>query len=208
MNSKGLIRPGESDSFYFTALSSNNRKGVFFPMELLLHVCCAPCSILSWPFLEEEHGFGVTGYFFNPNIHPYREFKKRMGALQKLCTEEGRSIIWETDYLLESFLQAVVGQGKKRCQLCYEMRLGQTAQKAKDSGFKHFSTTLLISPYQDQRLICQLGERIGQDLGIDFVALDLRHLFQQSIKISREKNIYTQGYCGCIYSEQERYAPK
>ena len=174
-------------------------------MDILLHVCCAPCSLLSWTYFQEAHPFHVTGFFFNPNIHPFKEFEKRKEALRQLGQQTNRFILFEEQYLLEPFLQGVIGKNDDRCQLCYEMRLEHTARKAKELGFKHFSTTLLISPYQKHDLILQTGQLIGENLGLKFVYKDLRSMFKESITLARKQKIYTQGYCGCIFSEKERY---
>lgn len=175
-------------------------------MELLLHICCAPCSLLSWQDFQVNLGFAVTGYFFNPNIHPYQEFARRKEALRSLGQQENRTLLLEEKYLLETFLRAVVGQEENRCSLCYEMRLHRTALLAKEMGIERFSTTLLISPYQNHELIAQTGQRIAREQGLQFIYRDLRPLFSESMKQARGRSIYTQGYCGCIYSEKERYA--
>ncbi len=171
--------------------------------ELLLHVCCAPCSLLSWKVFEKH--YQVTGLFFNPNIHPYKEFNKRKETLRQVSQRENRKILFEEQYLLKPFLQGVAGKEDNRCRFCYEMRLGHTARKAKELGFEHFSTTLIVSTYQDHDLIQQTGESIGENLGLRFVYKDLRIMFKDSIALARKQDIYTQGYCGCIYSEKERY---
>ena len=171
---------------------------------LLLHICCGPCSIYSWDALEKK-GFNLYGYFFNPNIHPYREFAKRMESLRLLAQQENRNIMIDGRYLMEDYLRLVVNREEERCLLCYRMRLEATAQKAREKGIKYFSTTLLISPYQKHKELKDLGEKIAKDHGLSFVYEDLRPGFRESMRLAREKGIYMQGYCGCIYSEKERY---
>ncbi len=174
-------------------------------MDLLLHTCCAPCSLLSRAYFEEEQQYKVTGYFYNPNIHPFREFRKRKEALRELARQDNMPLLSEDEYPLEFFLQNIVGRENDRCRICYEIRLEKTAQKAKEQGSACFSSTLLISPYQDQVSIERIGRTIAQRQGVSFIYRDLRHLFQESMALARRRGIYTQGYCGCIYSEKERY---
>jgi predicted adenine nucleotide alpha hydrolase (AANH) superfamily ATPase len=174
-------------------------------MNLLLHICCAPCSLYSWQALEEK-GHSLCGFFFNPNIHPYREFKKRKEALRSLSEQEGKKMIIDERYLLDDYLRAVVHHEEKRCELCYRMRLEETARKAKEKGMEGISTTLLISPYQKHDLLREMGERIAAEHGLKFVYEDLRPGFRTSMRLAAEKGLYKQGYCGCIYSEKERYS--
>lgn len=172
--------------------------------DLLLHICCGPCSIYSWSELEKK-GFNLHGYFFNPNIHPYREFATRMESLSLLARQENKDITIDQRYLMEDYLRLVVNREEQRCQLCYRMRLEETARKAREKGIENISTTLLISPYQKHELLKELGEKIAQEHGLRFVYEDLRPGFRESMRLAREKGLYMQGYCGCIYSEKERY---
>ncbi|RJX27968.1 MAG: hypothetical protein C4554_02955 [Dethiobacter sp.] len=171
--------------------------------DLLLHICCGPCSIYSWKKLE-ENGYNICGYFFNPNIHPYSEFARRLDALSSLARQEGRDILMDERYLMEDYLRRVVNHEEQRCQLCYRIRLEETALKAREKGIEGISTTLLISPYQKHELLKELGEKIAQEHGLHFVYEDLRPGFRESMRLAREKGLYMQGYCGCIYSEKER----
>lgn len=173
-------------------------------MELLLHICCAPCSIVSW-----EHfcclGYAPRGYFFNPNIHPYREFTRRLATLRDFAAREERPVIFNEEYLLEDFLHTTAASAGNRCRKCYEMRLQQTARKAKETGIGHYSTTLLISPYQDHKILKEVAEAAALRHGVSFVYADLRAGFHQSMEKARQHDLYRQGYCGCIFSEKERY---
>lgn len=176
-------------------------------MDLLLHICCAPCSLFSWQALQEK-GYNIYGYFFNPNIHPYMEFSKRKEALRLLAQQEGKTIFIDERYLLEDYLRQVAEVAhdvEKRCPLCYQIRLEETARQASEKGLKSISTTLLISPYQKHELLRDVGEKIAQKYGLQFVYEDLRPGFRESMRLAREKDLYRQGYCGCIYSEKERY---
>ena len=111
----------------------------------------------------------------------------------------------EPGYELEDFLKAVAGDPANRCQECYRIRLSQTAAKAKELGFELFGTTLLISPYQNRELICKIGHELAQEYGLAFHDEDFRPGFRESQNIAKEIGLYLQKYCGCIYSEKDRY---
>jgi predicted adenine nucleotide alpha hydrolase (AANH) superfamily ATPase len=180
------------------------KKGVA-GMNLLLHICCAPCSLSTWKNFQEK-GHRLHGYFFNPNIHPYREFRRRKKTLQEWAQQEGRPLTCEEDYLLEDFLRLVVNREKERCRFCYRWRLEKTAAHAREQGFESFSTTLMLSPYQKHDLLQEIGGEVARKYGLRFIYEDLRPLFRESMGLAREKGLYMQGYCGCIYSEKERYS--
>jgi predicted adenine nucleotide alpha hydrolase (AANH) superfamily ATPase len=173
-------------------------------MRVLLHTCCGPCSIAPLKFLR-EHGHEVTGYFYNPNIHPYKEFQRRLETLRTYCSAENLPLIVDDEYALEEFLRHIVPQEQVRCQACYELRLRNVAKKAKSEGFDAFSTTLLVSPYQRHELIRQVGERVGAEEGIPFLYMDYRPGWHDAVQESRGREMYRQPYCGCIYSEKDRY---
>ena len=173
-------------------------------MNVLLHVCCAPCLIYPLKTLREE-GIHADGFFYNPNIHPYTEFKARLLAVEDYARTAGFRMSSEVGYDLEEFIRGVVGKESDRCPVCYEMRLRKTAQAAKDAGFGAFSTTLLYSKYQRHELIVQVANVVAQDVGIAFLYRDFRKGWEEGRRLSREQGIYRQKYCGCIYSEKERY---
>ena len=174
---------------------------------ILLHICCAPCSIASLKVFK-ENGFELFGFFFNPNIHPYREFVRRKETLHRFLEEEKIPFFIEDDYLLEDFLRMVVNREKERCTYCYRLRLDAAARFAAEKGLNCFSTTLLISPYQKHEKIKEIGEEMAAKYGISFTYRDLRHFFRESMRMARERGMYMQGYCGCIFSEKERYEKK
>ena len=173
-------------------------------MNLLLHICCAPCSIYSWRYFLEL-GYGPKGYFFNPNVHPYQEFSSRLDSLRMLAKGEGWQIFTDERYLMEIFLRLAVSAGDERCRLCYELRLRETAQQASYKGIGYFSTTLLLSPYQNHELLKSVGDDVGRQTGVSFVYADLRSGFRESMQQAREKELYRQKYCGCIFSEKDRF---
>lgn len=174
------------------------------PIGMLLHVCCAPCCTVSHTHFKGL-GYDVTGYFYNPNIHPYREFEKRLETLKKYGKEEEIPLLLEGRYLLDLFLKETVFNQENRCGRCYGMRLSETARKAEEQGLPYISSTLLISPYQDHELLKKVGRESAQKYGRVFIYQDLRPFFKESAALSRQKGLYRQSYCGCIYSERERY---
>ncbi len=176
-------------------------------MKLLLHCCCGPCTMGSLPQFEEL-GYQPFGYFYNPNIHPYQEHKARRLSFIELMENRGLPYEAVKDYPLEDWLRQVAHQPEQRCGYCYQSRLSAAADFALAQGIKRFSTTLLISPYQNHQLIRQTGEQIAADKGLEFVYLDLRGGFRQGQEAAREMGLYMQKYCGCIYSEKERYQKK
>lgn len=173
-------------------------------MKLLLHICCGPCTTYPLTFLQRE-GISVRGYFYNPNIHPYREFQKRLSAVKELAATAGLEVEYHREYGLHDYLRTVVFNENKRCRLCYEMRLRATAVQAKQTGADAFSTTLLYSRFQNHKLIRHRAEEIGAEFNIPFYYHDFRIGWQEGIDQSKEMGLYRQSYCGCIYSEHERY---
>lgn len=176
-------------------------------MNLLLHICCGPCSVYPLKQLRQAD-IKVSGYFYNPNIHPYREFNQRILAVKQLAEISQVKIEIETGYGLIEYLRQVVFHEHQRCALCYRMRLEVVAQKAKALGKDAFSTTLLYSKYQDHEGIRQIGEELAAKYQLQFYYQDFREGWQQGIDGAIEMNLYRQPYCGCIYSEHERYAKK
>ncbi len=173
-------------------------------MNILLHCCCGPCATYPVKSLREA-GHNVTGYHFNPNIHPYREFKHRLETLKEYSSKVGLELIVDDSYLLEDFLMRALNSPEGRCHSCYEMRLRKAAQVAKQNGFEAFSTTLLVSPYQKHELIFETANKISEEEGILFYYQDFRSGYKEGVQISRDMELYRQPYCGCIFSEKERY---
>jgi hypothetical protein len=176
-------------------------------MTILLHLCCGPCTIYPLTALRAR-GFEVRGYFFNPNIHPFQEFRRRIAALENLARGTDLPIEYDREYGLREYLRRVVFHEEERCPLCYRMRLEATAKKARAIGAEAFSTTLLYSRYQRHETIRALGEELAAQFGVPFLYEDFRVGWQEGIDSSLEMGLYRQPYCGCIYSEQERYDKK
>jgi predicted adenine nucleotide alpha hydrolase (AANH) superfamily ATPase len=176
-------------------------------MKLLVHICCAPCAIYPVKVLRQE-GHDLTGYFYNPNIHPYLEYKKRLETLRDYSAREALSIILDESYPMETFLRKVVPDEGNRCRLCYELRLRHVAEEAREGDYEGFTSTLLYSKYQKHDLIKWTAEKIAQEYGMTFLYRDFREGWSEGVEISRRNGLYRQPYCGCIYSEKERYLKK
>jgi predicted adenine nucleotide alpha hydrolase (AANH) superfamily ATPase len=175
-------------------------------LKILLHACCGPCSIFPVKELTEQ-GHDLTGYFYNPNIHPYTEFRKRLETFEQYVEKTGLPVIIDSEYELDEFLRGVSFREGDRCRICYGMRLRRAARVAKKGGFDAFSSTLLVSPMQKHDLIKDIGEAAGEEMGIPFYYHDFRPGYREGVRISREEQMYRQQYCGCIYSERDRHLP-
>jgi predicted adenine nucleotide alpha hydrolase (AANH) superfamily ATPase len=176
-------------------------------MKVLLHVCCGPCAI--YPVKEfRAQGMEVTGFFFNHNIHPYQEYRRRLDAAREFARRAEMELVCRDEYRLEEFLAAVAADPASRCGYCYASRLEATAQAAAERGFPAYSSSLLYSRYQNHDMIRALGEQFGARYGVRFVYDDFRRGWQEGIAASKELGLYRQPYCGCIYSEKERYHPR
>jgi len=173
--------------------------------SLLLHICCAPCGIYPIRILKEKL-FKIGGYFDNPNIHPFTEYEKRKEYVLKLGYDENIDIDYSTEYDMENFFRKVAYRESERCFHCYTMRLGRAAMFAKNKGFDGFSTTLLYSKYQNHEMIVKIAQEAAQDAGVSFYYEDFRLGWRDGINESKARKYYRQQYCGCVYSEKERYS--
>lgn len=173
-------------------------------MHILLHSCCGPCAIYPIKVLREM-GHDLSGFFYNPNIHPYKEYEKRLTTFQEYAVKSDLKTIIKDDYDLDDFLKMTAHQVENRCQYCYRMRLNEAAKLAKENNYEAFSTTLLVSPYQKHELMKEIGEEIAKAQQIPFFYYDFRPGYREGVNISREMGLYRQPYCGCIYSERDRY---
>ncbi|MGA1869271.1 MAG: epoxyqueuosine reductase QueH [bacterium] len=173
--------------------------------KILVHICCGPCYLYPYRILNEE-GFTVMGYFFNPNIHPFLEFKKRADTVKQLESQESRmGIIYDETYDLEKFLQSVAFREDSRCIYCYHMRLKQAVITARHGKFDCFSTTLLYSKFQKHEIIREIAESLAKQYHVPFLYRDFREGWKEGIERSKKLELYRQPYCGCIYSERDRY---
>lgn len=174
-------------------------------MKLLLHTCCSNCAIYPLEILKEK-GFKIILYWHNPNIHPYTEYQLRLDSLKKLEQLLKLDVIYNEDYReFYKFIRMVSGKEKERCLICYNLRFENTAKKAKDLGISYFTTTLLISPYQNFDNIIKIGQELAGKYKLNFVVEDFRQGFKKSMYVGKALELYKQRYCGCIYSEAERY---
>ena len=173
-------------------------------MKVLLHICCAPCANRPLASLQDEE-HDVTGFWYNPNIHPFTEYRSRRNTVREYLDEIGVKLIEQNDYALRPFVRAVADDIAHRCVKCYEMRLRQTAQTAKEQGFDAFTSSLFISPYQNHQLMMDVAQQAAEDFGVAFLYRDFRPLFQEGQAFAREHGFYMQKYCGCVFSEEERY---
>lgn len=172
--------------------------------KVLMHTCCAPCSVSCIAQLRSE-GIEPVAYWYNPNIHPYQEYKARRDTLMSYAPSIGMELIVQEDYGLRHFCRAVVDDLDQRCGKCYAMRLDQTARYAADHGFASFTSTLFVSPYQNHELLRDAAERAAQRYGVAFLYRDFRPGFRDGQAKARELGFYMQKYCGCVFSEAERY---
>ena len=174
-------------------------------MKLLLHTCCAPCSVYCIDSLRKEE-IEPTVYWFNPNIHPYMEYKSRRDCLKEYTKNINVKAIFEENYGLDEFCKNVIGDLQNRClNYCYKVRLEQTAKYAKEHGYTHFSTTLLVSPYQNHEALIKVANEMAEKYNVEFLYRDFRVGFREGQAKARELGLYMQKYCGCVFSEEMRY---
>jgi predicted adenine nucleotide alpha hydrolase (AANH) superfamily ATPase len=173
-------------------------------MKLLLHTCCAPCSVQCIESLRGE-GIEPVLFWYNPNIHPFTEYRSRRDTLIGYAKALGLTLILQDEYGLRSFIQGVYPGFDQRCGYCYRLRLEKTAAHAAEAGCGAFSTTLLISPYQKHDLIRETASSLAEQYEVSFVYRDFRPLFRRGQEEARSLGFYMQKYCGCIFSEEERY---
>ncbi|MCR5416801.1 MAG: epoxyqueuosine reductase QueH [Pseudobutyrivibrio sp.] len=184
--------------------------------SLLLHSCCGPCSSYCIEYLSQY--FSITVYYYNPNIYPDEEYYTRVKEQQKFIDSfpavHPVSFI-EGDYDKPRFYDIAKGLEQEpekgaRCHKCYDLRLRRTAEVAKEKGFDFFSTTLTISPMKDSQVLNQIGQKIAEEVGIDWLPSDFKKKngYKRSTELSKEYDMYRQDYCGCVYSYRDRQLEK
>jgi len=206
-------------------------------VALLIHVCCAECLLgpleelrpypTRGPTAGPDGGRGFTAYFYNPNIHPLLEFRRRLKAVKLLAHNLKLDLLCDQEYGLRDFLERVDWRGQtspssaqppacpqtvgtnqaepNRCRGCYELRLARTAETAAARGFAAFTTTLLASRRQNHDLVRQVGEEAARRYGVPFAYFDWRPLAEAGHLEAKRRSLYRQQYCGCIFSEFDRY---
>jgi predicted adenine nucleotide alpha hydrolase (AANH) superfamily ATPase/N-acetylglutamate synthase-like GNAT family acetyltransferase len=174
-------------------------------MKLLMHTCCAPCSVYCIDELR-KNGIEPTLYWYNPNIHPYTEYVKRKDCLKEYSKKINVKAIFEDEYGLDVFCKNVVENINARCvNYCYPVRLRKTFEYAKANGYDTVTTTLLYSIYQKHDFIKKLMEDLSKEFGINFLYIDFRKGFWQGHQKAIEQGLYMQKYCGCIFSEEQSF---
>lgn len=173
--------------------------------KLLLHTCCGPCAIYVAQELSRDHQ--VTLFFYNPNIYPQEEYKRRFDEIERWSKKSGLDLI-EGEYNHQKWLELVKGlenepEDGKRCLICYEIRLAGTAKLAKEKGFEVFATTLTISPHKKVENVNPIGQKLASQYGLEFIAQDWKKQdgFKKACELSRQEGFYRQTYCGCIFSK-------
>ena len=172
--------------------------------KTLLHCCCAPCSVSCIQTLRAE-GIEPVGLWYNPNIHPYQEYRSRRDTLMAYAPSVGMELIVLEEYGLRDFARIVAGDIDHRCGKCYEMRLNRVARYAAEHGFSTFTSTLFVSPYQNHELMRAVAEQAAEKYGVEFLYRDFRPGFRAGQAEARECQLYMQKYCGCVFSEEDRY---
>ena len=171
---------------------------------VLMHTCCAPCSLSCIEPLRSE-GIEPVAFWYNPNIHPWKEYEARRDCLLGYAPSIGMAVRVHEEYGLRPFVEAVAGDLDHRCGYCYTHRLEETARYAAENGYDSFTTSLLVSPYQKHDTIAAIARQMGEQYGVEFLYRDFRPLFQAGQEFARAHGFYMQKYCGCIFSEEDRY---
>jgi epoxyqueuosine reductase len=172
--------------------------------RILLHVCCGPCATSTQGHWVRE-GAEILGFYYNPNVQPLMEFRRRLEGVREFSQRVGMSLIEDLAYDPELWFATVSGKGESRCARCIGLRLDRAACEAAAQGCDAFSTSLSISPWQDHEAIQAGGREAATRHGVEFLYRDLRPLYPESRRLSRQWGLYRQKYCGCVVSEWERY---
>lgn len=175
------------------------------PDSVLVHTCCAHCSAYTVEYWRIQ-GYSVTGFWYNPNIHPFTEHNLRLEAVKKLSETMAFPLKIEESYDFKEYFRRVAGRENSRCAACFDLRLGKVARKARELGIGSFTSSLLISPHQNHELASETGQKAAAENGVVFLYADLRKRYSDSRHITKPMELYRQQYCGCIYSEYERYS--
>ncbi len=172
--------------------------------SVLVHCCCAHCAAYTVGHWREQ-GYEVSALWYNPNIHPYTEHQHRLEAMQSLAQETNLPLIITDGYDMIEYFRQVVGHESDRCRHCFRLRLSNTAITARQMKFNAYTTTLLISPHQKHDLLREIGDELAREKGIEFLYADLRKRYSDSRHLTKPLNLHRQQYCGCVYSEWERF---
>lgn len=177
-------------------------------MKVLMHICCGPCSISPLEQLKQEDIIPDL-FWYNPNIHPFMEYKNRLESCEKYINLLNLKLIKIDEYGLREFCSNVISNLNERCSsYCYKVRMEKTAKYAKENGYKAFTTTLFVSPYQNHEKLKQVCEELAKKYEIEFLYRDFRPGFREGQSKARSLELYMQKYCGCVFSEEDRYMKK
>jgi len=172
--------------------------------KMLLHVCCANCVLHPYETLKND--FDVTLYFYNPNIHPDKEYDKRLSCARQAAEKYGLTLI-EGPYDKNNWLDMTYDyrndpEGANRCEVCFNIRLEKTAVFAAENGYDIFATTLSVSPHKNSKIINNTGKMLSEKYGVEFFEADFKKQdgFKKTMLLSKELDLYRQNYCGCVYS--------
>ncbi len=179
---------------------------------LLLHSCCAPCSSYVLEYLSSY--FKITVLYYNPNIYPESEYSKRIIEQQTLIGEMNTKYPVQFiagSYDKEKFYEMAKGleevkEGGVRCFKCYELRLRETAEIAKEGGYDYFTTTLSISPLKNAAKLNEIGLKLAEEYGVSYLTSDFKKKngYKRSVELSAQYGLYRQDYCGCEFSMRQR----
>lgn len=172
--------------------------------RVLLHCCCAPCSVSCIAPLRAE-GIEPVAFWFNPNIHPWKEYEARRDCLITYAANVNMELVVKEDYGLREFVKNTADDILNRCSYCYGTRLEQAAKYAAENGYEAFTSTLFASVYQKHELMKTAAEGFAEKYNVEFLYRDFRVNFREGNQKARELGLYMQKYCGCIYSEEDRY---
>jgi len=173
---------------------------------MLVHICCSVDSHFFLEKLQNDYpDEKLTGFFYDPNIHPYSEYKLRYLDVQRSCKKLGIDLL-EGEYDFENWMQAVRGLENEpekgaRCEVCFDKRFSVSAEKALELGEKKITTTLLVSPLKSQEQLKRVGDAFYEKNGVEFIAVDYRADggTQDQSRVTKEEQLYRQDYCGCIF---------
>jgi predicted adenine nucleotide alpha hydrolase (AANH) superfamily ATPase len=172
--------------------------------KVLIHVCCAHCAAYTIEHWKQQ-GYEVDGFWYNPNIHPFTEHRQRLESMQSLAQQISLPLIVAPGYDMAEYFRRITGHESERCRYCFELRLARAAETARQHGYDAFTTTLLISPQQKHEIIAEIGQKVAAAQGMAFLYADLRKRYSDSRHLTKQLDLYRQQYCGCVYSEWERY---
>ncbi len=185
-------------------------KNLTYRPKLLLHSCCGPCSSYVLSYLSNY--FDITVYYYNPNIHPENEYKKRLNEQIRLVNEGFCKIkVIDEVYNPDDYFKEIKGhekdkEGEERCHICYRLRMEKCAKYAREHNFDYFTTTLSVSPYKNAKVLNEIGYALEKKYNIKYLCADFKKKdgYKTSIILSKKYNLYRQDYCGCVYSKIDK----